>query len=121
MGILTNEFRRGRSKRPVIWKDDITNIALQHSHAMATGQVPISHEGFADRFAAIQCNIVFSVGENICCNNSPDPAKAAMEGWNITPRNAQTLYGEYTAVGVGAVRIENTGQCYIVQIMANLV
>jgi uncharacterized protein YkwD len=87
-----------------------------------SGSGNVTHEGFAARVAQFNFNIIFSVGENISVNNSPDPSKTAIDGWATTPRNVETMLADYTISGVGVKR--GTGdypKWYITQILANAI
>ena len=64
---LTNEFRAKYNLRPLIWNQELCDIAMQHSKNMAEGIVPFGHEGFEDRYNQIRF-LRWSACENVAYN-----------------------------------------------------
>src|SRR5690606_41718567 len=45
-----NRYRRSQGLAPLVANDVLTEIAREHSDNMASGAVPVGHEGFSKRF-----------------------------------------------------------------------
>ena len=108
-----NQHRQSRNLPPLTLDSRITEQARNHSQAMASGQVPFSHEGFNARAEALAPG---SAAENIAYDRgSSNPAKQAVQGWLKSSGHSQNICGKYDLTGIG-VATNNKGEYYLTQI-----
>jgi uncharacterized protein YkwD len=85
----------------------VAAIARGHSVEMASHRVPMGHDGFARRAAAVERRMAFDeIAENVALNDYP-PARTvevAVQGWLHSPRHLENIDGPFTVTGVGVVR-----------------
>ncbi|MDZ7371984.1 MAG: CAP domain-containing protein [candidate division KSB1 bacterium] len=114
---LVNAHRSALRLPPLLWNETVAEQAVKHSRDMASGRVPLGHEGFEERFRAI--STVLSVqagGENAAYNYGfNDPSQAAVNGWLNSPGHRANIEGEYTLTGLGCAR-DAKGGWYFTQI-----
>jgi len=99
-----NDYR-AKKGRPELEIDlRLTEQARRHSLAMASGDVPFSHEGFDDRIAASGVHFqaaAENVGEN---QGFSDPAAQAVKGWLQSKGHHANILGNYNLTGVGVAK-----------------
>ncbi|MBE9128421.1 CAP domain-containing protein [Coleofasciculus sp. LEGE 07092] len=112
-----NQYRLSRNLPPLTLNDRISKQARLHSSAMATGQVPFSHQGFDQRIRAIAASIPYSsAAENVAYNQGHrDPAQQAVQGWLKSPGHRQNIEGEFDLTGIGISK-NAQGEYYFTQI-----
>jgi uncharacterized protein YkwD len=95
----------------------ISAKARQHSKNMADGTLPLGHDGFDARVAAIQQTIPLTgAGENVAFNfNSPSPVDTAVIGWLHSPPHKANIEGNFDMTGIGIVQ-NSKGEYYFTQI-----
>jgi uncharacterized protein YkwD len=112
-----NQYRSEQGLPPLEFNPKISEIARQHSQAMAAGQVPFSHDGFEQRGQAIAREIRYrSVAENVAYNQGfADPVTQAVEGWIESPGHLANIQGDFDMTGVGVIQNEQ-GEYYLTQL-----
>jgi uncharacterized protein YkwD len=99
--------------------DDLQIAARSHSANMAASG-HFSHtdragRGLSRRLSKIQ-ESRFIAGENIQCNDFPDPARTAVQGWLESPGHLKNILTEkFTETGVG-VAVDPEGLTFFTQI-----
>ncbi len=88
-----------------------------HSQAMASGQVPFSHNGFEARVKAIGESIPYrSAAENVAYNQGySNPDQQAVEGWIKSPGHRKNMEGQFDVTGIGITK-NAKGEYYFTQI-----
>ncbi len=107
---LVNDYRESQGLNRLEWSETIAVQCRKHSEDMALKKVPVEHDGFADRVAAIQKTIPYiRAGENVAMfMGYPDPAKAALDGWLNSPPHKENMEGDYNMAGMGLVIADST-------------
>lgn len=84
---------------------------------MASGQASFGHEGFSERFSALQKTITIrGIAENVAMNDYPNPAPTAVTGWINSPGHKTNLENtSYTQSGLGVAK-SSEGNYYFTQI-----
>src|SRR5690606_25457852 len=98
----TNAFRKSRGKKELVWSDELSSIARQHSEKMAKGVIPFGHKDFnlREKEANKKLNKKFSaMAENVAYGSTT--AKEVTEGWKNSPGHRQNLLGNYSLIGIG--------------------
>lgn len=110
-----NQHRKSRNLPPLTVDSRITQQARNHSQAMASGKVPLGHDGFETRIQAIAIP-QRSAAENVAYNQgSSDPAKQAVQGWLKSTGHSQNIRGNYDLTGIGVAK-NARGEYYFTQI-----
>lgn len=112
-----NQYRVEQGLPPLELNAEISEIARQHSQAMADGQAAFSHDGFEQRGQAIARKIPFrTVAENLAFNQGfDDPVTQAVEGWIDSPGHHANIKGNFDLTGIGVVKNEQ-GEYYLTQL-----
>lgn len=112
-----NQYRTGRGLPPLRLDARISQQALVHSQAMASGQVPFSHNGFQQRVQAIARTITYSsAAENVAYNQGyKKPDQQAVQGWLKSPGHLKNIQGQFDLTGIGVAR-NAKGEYYFTQI-----
>lgn len=115
---LVNAHRATRHLRALRYDSVVANIARAHSLAMAGHQIPMGHDGFRRRAAAVEQHLPFGeIAENVALNDY-GPARTvevAVQGWLRSPHHLENIEGPYNVTGVGVVRARD-GTFYYTQI-----
>jgi uncharacterized protein YkwD len=99
---LVNDYRLSIGRNALVWSDIIAGEERAHSQAMATGQIPIGHDGFDERIARINELIPWSViAENVALTGS---AEAAVDAWLKSPEHQVIIDRDYDLTGVGVAK-----------------
>lgn len=107
--------------RPLIWSNDLVELARMHSRSMAAGKY-FSHKdldgGFVDdRAARLGIFNWIAIGENIAfLKGFDDPAVTAVEKWMNSPSHKQNILNQrwrQTAIGIA---ISDDGAVYFTQV-----
>jgi uncharacterized protein YkwD len=118
---LLNDERAGKGISPLIWDDEVAEIARVHSQNMADHKF-FSHrdlegltvDGRAETYGMSSWR---GIGENIACMLGQDePAAAAVKMWMQSPGHRQNILGgmwNQSAVGVAAAK---DGTFYFTQV-----
>ncbi len=120
---LVNQHRVPIGFEALEWNETIAGECRVHSRNMASGSVPIAHDGFDQRMANISNTIPYTlIGENVAyCNigsgGSASPASLALNGWVNNPPHRDNIEGNYNLTGVGVAKDGN--EYYITQIFVH--
>ncbi|MHB9027634.1 MAG: CAP domain-containing protein [Candidatus Latescibacterota bacterium] len=114
---LVNRYRREQGLSSLERMDVISEQARQHSRSMASGKVPLGHDGAEDRFAAIRKSIpAVAFSENVGSNRGlSDPAQQVVQGWINSLDHRRNLLGDYDLTGVG-IAVSSDSTYYFTQI-----
>ena len=112
-----NQYRASRKLAPLTLNATISEQARAHSQAMASGQVPFSHNGFQQRVATIARTIPYSrAAENVAYNQGySDPVNQAVQGWLQSAGHRQNIEGAFDLTGIGVAQ-NAKGEYYFTQI-----
>ena len=112
-----NAYRQQQGLAPLELDERISAIARHHSQAMASGEVPFSHDGVEGRYEAMGDLISYrQVAENVAYNfGYSDPVEQAVSGWIDSPGHEQNMSGDYSITGMG-VAISDEGEYYFTQL-----
>lgn len=116
---LVNDAR-AKANLPALTVDPLLGEQAQrHCDAIAGGRTPFSHEGYAERFAAIRTAnpTVTSMGENIGFQDAAarDKAAAMVGLWMRSASHKKNILGDFALTGMG-VAAGADGRVYAVQI-----
>ena len=112
-----NQYRASRSLPALAIDTRISEQARIHSQNMATGKVPVSHDGVYQRLQTINRVIPLSAaGENVAYNYGyKNPANAAVEFWLKSTAHRQNIEGNFNLAGIGVAK-DPRGYYYFTQI-----
>ena len=115
---LVNRYRESKGLKALKHNDFMRGEALAHSTRMSTGKVPLSHQGFDDRFGRIEAKYRVSEGsENVAYG--PNSAFKIVENWLKNDTYKENLeHKDYNAVGVG-VAADSKGGYFVTMIVVN--
>ena len=115
---LVNAHRKAIGLNPLVYDEEIANIARRHSQDMATGRVGVGHQGVDERRNSL-VRIISSkeFAENVGGNShaSSRTAQEAVKGWLRSPGHRQNIEGDCNLTGVGIAR-SATGAFFFTQI-----
>lgn len=112
---MINQHRISNGLNPLEWNDTIAGQCRIHSRDMASGSIPVGHDGFDQRVANISNTIVLAVvAENVSYYNtgsigSSSPASIAVNGWIGSSEHRVNVEGDFNLTGVG---VEKDGSEY---------
>lgn len=111
----TNAYRKTKGKPALILADDVSTQAQKHTDHMASGKVPMGHDGFQERVQALRSGKIFISGaaENVA--HGYHTAQSVVEGWIKSPMHRQNLLGNYTHIGIGVAKAAD-GSYYFTQL-----
>jgi uncharacterized protein YkwD len=99
---LVNDHRLSIGRKALVWNDAMANEERAHSQAMASGQVPLGHQGLDARIADINKIIPWSlISENVASALS---AEDALDAWLKSPEHKAIIEGDYEFTGVGVAK-----------------
>jgi uncharacterized protein YkwD len=112
-----NQYRVQKGLSPLTLDARISQPAREHSRAMASGEVPFSHDGFDQRIETIARSIPYrTAAENVAYNQGyREPVAQAVEGWINSPGHRVNMEGNFDLTGVGVARTAD-GKYYFTQI-----
>ena len=112
-----NAHRRARGLPILEFEARIARQARLHSDAMATGTIPLGHDGFAARVEALrQAMPCRRTAENVAFNRGhSDPGAEAVRGWIASRSHRRNIEGPYELTGVGIAR-NARGEIYFTQL-----
>lgn len=110
-----NQYRASQGLSALTRNSAIDTQARTHSQNMASGKVPLGHDGFQQRVQATGIASSASA-ENVAYNQgSSDPATQAVQGWLKSSVHLTNIKGNYNLTGVG-VASNSQGKIYFTQI-----
>lgn len=112
-----NSYRASQRLPPLELDDDLSEIAREHSARMASGRVPLGHDGFEERARRIREEMAYRrIAENVGYNRGfIDPAADAVERWLRSGAHRSNVEGDYEQTGIGAAA-NGRGEYYFTQI-----
>ncbi len=112
-----NQYRQSRNLPPLALDSRISQQSRVHSEAMASGQVPFSHDGFEGRVKTLSKSIAYrSAAENVAFNQGySDPVQQAVEGWIKSPGHRENMEGNFDLTGIGISK-NAKGEYYFTQV-----
>lgn len=112
-----NQYRQSKGLAPLTIDTRISQQALAHSQAMASGKVPFSHSGFQQRVKTIGKAISYQgAAENVAYNMGyQDPATQAVQGWIKSSGHRKNIEGQFNLTGIGIAK-NAKGEYYFTQI-----
>jgi uncharacterized protein YkwD len=119
---LINACRKADKLPPLQWDSTIANIARDHSHDMATGEVGFGHAGFRNRVTKLGAVLagLQGAGENVFESDDPvEIAQSAVAVWLKSPPHLKNIRGDYNYSGLGVWQDKN-GIVYFTQIFVKL-
>jgi uncharacterized protein YkwD len=113
--LRVNEYRTAHRLPQIAWDPRISDVARQHSKAMAEGRTAFGHEGFSKRLKLI-ARSYRSASENVAANMGYEqPDTQAMSDWLSSPEHRQNLEGRYSRTGIG-IACTAEDECFFTQI-----
>ncbi|WP_421892583.1 CAP domain-containing protein [Marinoscillum sp.] len=98
--------------------DILDRIATEHSTSMANGEIPLSHEGFVQRFEqASKETGASAIGENVGSNYAD--ADELVSAWLASEENRENIESDYTHVGIG-IADDADGNRFFTQLLARI-
>ncbi len=104
---LVNEYRESAGFARLRLDEEVSAIAREHSRWMASGRIPLGHDGFSLRVQATRLAIgpVSRISENTARNRGyANPAQRAFDGWLTSPTHRKNLDGDFLITGVSIAR-----------------
>lgn len=114
-----NEHRASR-KMPLLRRHPrLIEIARMHCRAMAEGRIPVGHQGFSDRSAAMRRYIAITgAAENVGMNQGlANPAGEQVADWLKSPGHRRNIEGDFNLTGV-CVAEGRGGELYFTELFA---
>jgi uncharacterized protein YkwD len=110
-----NQYRSSQGLGALTRNSALDAQARTHSQNMASGKVPLGHQGFQERLQA--SGVAYSAAaENVAYNQGAnDPATQAVQGWLKSSGHLANIRGNYDLTGIG-VASNSQGTIYFTQI-----
>jgi uncharacterized protein YkwD len=102
--IQTNKVRKSNSLAKLVMRNDLNEIARQHSIDMAKGRVRFGHTGFGERNAMARKKIkqMHAFAENVAYGAIT--GKEVVDMWEHSAGHRQNLLGPYKYIGIGIAK-----------------
>ena len=112
-----NKYRQSRNLPPLALDARISEQSRHHSQAIASRQMPFSHNGFEARVNVIGRSIPYrSAAENVVYNQRySNPDQQAVERWIKSLGHRKNMEGQFDVTGIGITK-NATGEYYFTQI-----
>jgi uncharacterized protein YkwD len=113
-----NMHRDSMNLPPLKMDSIISKAALSHSTNMATGKIPLGHEGFEERMGVL---LKVLKPANAAAENVADgkvDARQVVNLWLHSPGHRKNIEGGYNITGIGIAK-GNDGNLYFTQIFIN--
>lgn len=116
--LYVNMHRDSMNLPPLKMNNTILQAALSHSTNMATGKIPLGHEGFDTRMGALLKALrpANAAAENVADGNVN--ARQVVNLWLHSPGHRRNIEGNYNLTGIGIARADD-GKLYFTQIFIN--
>lgn len=113
--LRVNDYRTAHHLPPLAWDSRMSEVARQHSRAMAEGRAPFGHEGFSQRLKLITLPYR-AASENVAANlGYEQPDMKAMVDWLSSPDHRKNIEGHYSRTGIG-IACTAEEECFFTQI-----
>lgn len=113
-----NAHRVARRLPPLAYNAAVAAIARAHSRDMATGRVPMGHDGFERRTGLVERIVPLqAIAENVALNDygTASTVRVAVQGWLASAHHLENIEGPYDITGVGVARARD-GTFYYTQL-----
>lgn len=112
-----NQYRVSQNLPPLKLDPRISEVAREHSKAMASHRATFSHDGFEQRAKTVNKSIMYrSFGENLAFNKGyKDPVRQAVQGWIKSPGHRHNMEGNFELTGIGVAK-NAEGEYYFTQL-----
>ena len=108
---LTNAHRNNMGLGNLERSVEADQLALEHTRYMIT-QGNINHDNFMKRMEALRGLVdAIAVGENVAYGYAT--SESVMEGWLNSSGHKANIEGDYTHIGIAAVKAEGGGFYYM--------
>ena len=116
--VYVNMHRDSMDLPPLKMNDDISKAALSHSNNMATGKLPLGHDGFETRMGALLKTLkpANAAAENVA--DGKVNARQVVDLWLHSPGHRKNIEGNYNITGIGIAKADD-GKLYFTQIFIN--
>ncbi|HAC64005.1 MAG TPA: CAP domain-containing protein [Cyanothece sp. UBA12306] len=113
-----NKHRRSLGLSSLKLNRQISQQARIHSEKMASGVVPVSHDGLETRLNIIRISVPYQkAGESLTVHsNENEPVKTALKAWLNNPSDRKNIEGDFDTIGIGVAKNEE-GKYYFTQIL----
>lgn len=113
----TNQFRKSKGLPELIVRNELNEIAQQHSANMASGRVRFGHSGFEKRNSMARKKIqsMNSFAENVAYGAST--GKQVVSMWKNSPGHRRNMLGHYKYIGIGTAK-DKKGRIFYTQVFA---
>jgi uncharacterized protein YkwD len=114
-----NAHRANSGLPPLAFDNQLADLARAHSRDMASGAVEFGHDGFDERWKALEGRRFSSFAENVATNNYSRDAtvQRAVTGLLNSPGHRKNIDGQFSVTGVG-VAVTPAGDWYFTQLFA---
>lgn len=112
---LINQHRVAMHLCELRANERIAAAALQHSVDMATGKIPLGHDGFDNRMAELRVKLTQANAwaENVA--SGATTAEKVVDMWLHSPKHKENMEGDYNLTGIG-ISMGTDGTLYFTQI-----
>lgn len=114
-----NEYRLSANLARLVINKKIWVIANKHSISMAKEEKPFNHDGFSERADDVRkvmgLSGIGNVGENLALIPVAN-TNLIINYWNESPTHKKNVEGDYTYVGISAVKDKTEKYYYITAI-----
>ena len=107
-----NSYRAKREIAPLIWSDNLANIAFKWSQQLSSGELPYSHTGMPERYekstTALKPLTLLDYAENLAKISMPvshESVDAAIAYWLVTDTYARNIFAEFN-FSAGAITVK---------------
>jgi uncharacterized protein YkwD len=111
----TNQFRKSKGLPALVMRNDLNEIARNHSENMARGRRSFGHGGYNQREAQVQKLIrpFYGMAENVAYGAGN--GKQVVSLWKNSSGHRRNMLGNYKYIGIGTAR-DRHGTIYYTQI-----
>ncbi|MEL7533783.1 MAG: CAP domain-containing protein [Bacteroidota bacterium] len=116
--VQTNRYRKSVGLNALKVQRELNSIAQKHSQAMASGQMPFSHQGFDQRVEEVKAYAKkdWRVAENLYATyNTRNIGSQTIKDWVASPGHKENLHGRFIFTGIGVAR-SKSGEYFITQL-----
>jgi len=103
---LINQYRNSQNQPSLALVENITQLARQHSAAMANNRVPFGNYGFKERVRKIALFLPhYTSAENVASyQGQPVNEEIVVQFWLKSARHRRIIQGDYQLTGIGVAR-----------------
>jgi len=103
---LVNQYRISKNLPALVLDERISQLAREHSEAMAENKIPLGNCGFRERIRKIALFLPSKkASENIASyQGNPINEEIVVQFWLKSARHRKTIQGDYNLTGIGIAR-----------------